>query len=120
VFESSYSPIHPRKVPRPPTSAYDQTSIILISHAHSDHLDPPTLRRFPKTAVILCPAPSEKYVRGLGPSTSDEVGDTFAFPGGTRPSGLPSGWTLGGRRRRSFRGSRLRIDRGADDLLQRR
>lgn len=84
VFESSYSPIHPRKVPRPPTSAFDQTSIILISHAHSDHLDPPTLRRFPHTAVILCPAPSEKYVRGLGPSVRVmKPGDTFAFPGGT-------------------------------------
>ena len=84
VFESSYSPIHPRKVPRPPLSAYDQTSIILISHAHSDHLDPPTLRKFPRTAVILCPAPSEKYVRGLGPSVRVmRPGDTFAFPGGT-------------------------------------
>jgi len=84
VFESSYSPIHPRKVPRPPTSAYDQTSIVLISHAHSDHLDPPTLRRFPRTAVILCPAPAEKYVRGLGPGVQVmRPGDTYAFPGGT-------------------------------------
>jgi L-ascorbate metabolism protein UlaG (beta-lactamase superfamily) len=84
VFESSYSPIHPRKVPRPPLSAYDQTSIVLISHAHSDHLDPPTLRHFPRTAVILCPAPAEKYVRGLGPGVHVmRPGDTYAFPGGT-------------------------------------
>ena len=84
VFESSYSPIHPRRVPRPPLSAYDQTSIVLISHAHSDHLDPPTLRHFPKNAVILCPAPVEKYVRGLGPGVHVmRPGDTYAFPGGT-------------------------------------
>ena len=84
AFESSYSPIHPRKVPRPPLSAYDQTSIVLISHAHSDHLDPPTLRRFPRTAVILCPAPAEKYVRGLGPGVHVmRPGETYAFPGGT-------------------------------------
>jgi hypothetical protein len=94
VFESSYSPIHPRKVPRPPTSAYDQTSIVLISHAHSDHLDPPTLRRFPRTAVILCPAPAEKYVRGLGPGGPSDAAGRYVRVSGWdrgRSRGAPSG-----------------------------
>ena len=83
VFESTYSPIHGRTVPKPPREAYDQTSIILISHAHQDHLNPRTLSRFSSDAVILCPAPSEKYVRNLGPSVHVmRPGDEFAFPGG--------------------------------------
>jgi L-ascorbate metabolism protein UlaG (beta-lactamase superfamily) len=84
VFDSSYSPLNGRRIPRPPAEAYNQTSIVLISHAHSDHLDPPTLERFPRSAVILCPAPCEKYVRHRGPSVRVmRPGDTFSFPGGT-------------------------------------
>jgi len=83
VFEDSYSPIHGRTVPRPPPEAYDQTSIILVSHAHHDHLNPRTLARFSPNAVILCPAPSEKYVRNLGPKVRVmRLGDEFPFHGG--------------------------------------
>lgn len=83
VFESTYSPIHGRTVPKPPPETYDQTSIILISHAHHDHLNPKTLSRFSSDAVILCPVPSEKYVRNLGPAVRVmRPGDEFPFPGG--------------------------------------
>ena len=84
VFDNSYSPLNPRKVPRPPIEAYDQTSIVLISHAHSDHLDPPTIARFPRSTVVLCPAPAEKFVRGRGPSVRVmRPGETYSFAGGT-------------------------------------
>ncbi len=84
VFESRYSPFNGRRIPRPPDEAYDQTSVVLISHAHQDHLQPRTLARFRKDCVILCPAPSEKYARGLGPQVRVmRPGDEFTFPRGT-------------------------------------
>ncbi|HEV8481873.1 MAG TPA: MBL fold metallo-hydrolase, partial [Candidatus Eisenbacteria bacterium] len=53
VFETSYVPLRPRIVPVPPPAAYDQTRVILISHAHQDHLDRRTLERFSPGVVIL-------------------------------------------------------------------
>ena len=83
VFEERYSIFHGRTVPRPPAEAYDQTSIILISHAHHDHLQPKTLKRFPSRAIILCPEPSAKHVRDLGPHVLVmKPGDEYSFPGG--------------------------------------
>ena len=83
VFGSRYSPFNGRRIPKPPPSAYDQTDVILISHAHQDHLQPSTLARFPESAVILCPEPSEKYVCGLGPKVQVmRPGDEFPIPGG--------------------------------------
>ena len=84
VFGRRYSPLNGRRIPSPPPSAYEQTRVILISHAHSDHLQPRTLARFPKRAVILCPPPSERYVRSLGPRVRVmRVGEEYRFSGGT-------------------------------------
>jgi len=82
VFGRRYSPLNGRRIPSPPPSAYESTRVILISHAHSDHLQPRTLARFPKRATILCPPPSEKYVRGLGPRVRVmRVGDEYTIRG---------------------------------------
>lgn len=84
VFGKRYSPFNGRQIPTPPATSYDQTNVILISHAHQDHLQPKTLRLFPRTALILCPPPCVEYVRGLGREYRVmRPGDTFAFPGGT-------------------------------------
>lgn len=84
VFGRRYSPLHGRRIPSPPPSAYERTRVILISHAHQDHLQPRTLARFPRKAVILCPPPSEKYVRFLGPRVRVmRVGEVHRFSGGT-------------------------------------
>lgn len=84
VFGARYSPLHGRKIPTPPPEAYDQTRLILISHAHQDHLQPETLARFGKECVILCPAPSEKHVIGLGPRVQVmRPGDSYPIPGGS-------------------------------------
>jgi L-ascorbate metabolism protein UlaG (beta-lactamase superfamily) len=84
VFGRRYSPLNGRRIPSPPPNAYEQTRVILISHAHHDHLQPRTLARFPKRAVILCPPPSEKYVRSLGPRVRVmRVGEEYRFSGGT-------------------------------------
>lgn len=84
VFGRRYSPLNGRRIPSPPPSAYEQTRVILISHAHHDHLQPRTLARFPRRAVILCPPPSVRYVRGLGPRVKMmRIGDEYRFSGGT-------------------------------------
>lgn len=82
VFERAFT-IERRHIPAPPVSSYRNARIVLLSHAHPDHLDAATLRGFPGSCVILCPAPSAKYLKEL----SQEVhcmrpGDTYAFPGG--------------------------------------
>lgn len=83
VFEDGYSPWHGRKIPSPPTSAYDQTDIILISHAHRDHLQPKSIARFSEGTVILCPEPSAKYVDDLDLEVRVmKPGDEYEFAGG--------------------------------------
>ena len=84
VFETRYSVFHKRKIPSPPPQAFDQTSVVLISHAHLDHLHPETLARFASHTVVLCPAPAAKKARESGRwVTVMKPGDEFAFPGGT-------------------------------------
>lgn len=84
VFGSRFSPLHGRQIPPPPPEAYDQARLVLISHAHQDHLQPSTLTRFSDDCMILCPAPSAEHVRGLGPRVRVmRPGDQFHFPGGT-------------------------------------
>lgn len=84
VFGRRYSPLNGRRIPSPPPSAYERTRVILISHAHHDHLQPRTLARFPRQALILCPPPCERYVLGLGPRVRVvRMGEEIRFQGGS-------------------------------------
>ena len=83
VFDDDYGLVHERTIPAPPPSAYASARVVLISHAHYDHLSPKTLATFPKTTTILCPPLSavelvhlDQTVRVMKP------GDRFEFPGG--------------------------------------
>jgi len=72
-----------RRVPAPPPSSYAGTSLILITHAHPDHLSLSTIRTFPPDATILCPKPSERFISTLGMTVKAmNPGDSFDFPGG--------------------------------------
>lgn len=83
VFGRSYSPFHARKIPAPPEADIDRTRVILISHAHRDHLDPGTLRRFPQGTLVICPEPSARYLDGLGLRVRVlHPWDEVAIPGG--------------------------------------
>jgi len=84
VFSRKYATIRRRLISSPPVDAYDQTRIILISHAHQDHLDPATLNRFSPRTIILAPAPAARYLRKRGiRARSMWPGDEYPFPGGT-------------------------------------
>jgi L-ascorbate metabolism protein UlaG (beta-lactamase superfamily) len=72
-----------RKKPAPPAAHYRNAGLVLISHAHSDHLSTRTLKTFPGGVTILCPEPSAKYLADLGREVrAMRPGDEFVYPGG--------------------------------------
>jgi L-ascorbate metabolism protein UlaG (beta-lactamase superfamily) len=84
VFSSRFATIRRRLIPAPPYAAFDQTRVVLISHAHQDHLDPKTLARFSPQTVILAPEPAARYIRKRGlKARAMRPGDGYPFPGGT-------------------------------------
>jgi len=83
VFRSSLFFRH-RRGPAPPPSSYAGARVVLISHAHPDHLDAATLRTFPDQAVILCPEPAARYLRDTGHEVRVmRPGDVYAFETGS-------------------------------------
>lgn len=65
VFEGSYSPISRRIIPIPNPDSYKDIDVVMITHAHPDHLSPRTLASFPESTIIICPEASLPYLRGL-------------------------------------------------------
>jgi L-ascorbate metabolism protein UlaG (beta-lactamase superfamily) len=61
VFDNDPT-LRDRKIPAPPPAAYAGARIILISHAHDDHLSAATIATFPDSCLVLCPAPSARYL----------------------------------------------------------
>jgi L-ascorbate metabolism protein UlaG (beta-lactamase superfamily) len=62
-----------RSGPAPPV---DDVDAILISHGHQDHLDLPSLRRFPRETPIVVPRGLARAVRGFSDVREvDEGGD---------------------------------------------
>src|SRR5262249_5826834 len=82
VFQKAFT-IERRHIPTPPPASYRSARLVLLSHAHPDHLDAATLSTFPADCVILCPEPSKKYL-GKVPQQVRTMrpGDSYAFPGG--------------------------------------
>ena len=101
-----------RFIGSPPDEALRAARVVLISHAHDDHLSPSSLRRFPKDVVILCPKPSAEFLakekisaRAMAPGQAFEIGGVrivavTAFHPGTRKGfqrgadGRALGWVV--------------------------
>jgi L-ascorbate metabolism protein UlaG (beta-lactamase superfamily) len=84
VFAPWLGHLFPRIAPAPEPSAYDQAQIVLISHAHRDHLHPATLATFSPATVILCPMPSVPHLTEVAARVQGLVpGERWVFPGGT-------------------------------------
>ena len=72
-----------RKLDAPPPAVYADTRVILISHAHPDHLSAVTIRTFPESATVLCPEPSAKYLDDIPQKViAMKPGESFEFDGG--------------------------------------
>jgi L-ascorbate metabolism protein UlaG (beta-lactamase superfamily) len=83
VFEESYGIVYRRKIPPPPPEVYGRTRLVLLSHAHSDHLSVETLARFPATTTVLCSADAAAYLEGLELDVRTmALGESFDYPGG--------------------------------------
>jgi L-ascorbate metabolism protein UlaG (beta-lactamase superfamily)/protein tyrosine phosphatase (PTP) superfamily phosphohydrolase (DUF442 family) len=85
LLESKYVfAFHPRQIPTPPREAYDQAKIVILSHAHQDHLNVPSLERFSAGTVILCSSWVAEHLTEFGPRVHVmEPGDRYEFPGGS-------------------------------------
>ncbi len=72
-----------RKIPVPPLQSRSDTRLILVSHAHMDHLDKETIAMFPDSARVLCPWTVAGYIEEMGRDfTVMRPGDIFEYPGG--------------------------------------
>jgi len=84
AFMDRWAVLRRRLIPVPPSEAYDQTRLILISHAHQDHLDPKALARFAPGTVILAPSPAARYLHHRGIRALVMVpGSQYPIPGGS-------------------------------------
>jgi L-ascorbate metabolism protein UlaG (beta-lactamase superfamily) len=55
-----------RKIPIPPLQSRAGARLILVSHAHMDHLHPESIEMFPDSAIVLCPWPVAGYLEETG------------------------------------------------------
>jgi L-ascorbate metabolism protein UlaG (beta-lactamase superfamily) len=62
VFDAAYAPTCRRTVGAPDREACRGAALVLVSHAHADHLSPRSLALFPDTARVLCPAKCVRYL----------------------------------------------------------
>jgi len=68
----------------PPPAAYAGARVILVSHAHDDHLSPKTIASFPESTLVLCPEPAAAYLGDVRqPVRTMRPGDEMPFPHGT-------------------------------------
>lgn len=88
-----------RRVPEITPQSLGRIDAILISHVHLDHLDRPTLRAFGRETPIVAPRGASSALRGLGPVTELEAGETTTVAGVTvRATPAVHGASRGGRR----------------------
>ena len=62
-----------RQVPDPDVEALSTLSAILISHAHADHLHPPSLRRLGAMCPVIAPRGCARFLRRAGSRTVVEL-----------------------------------------------
>src|SRR3954447_15757383 len=74
-----------RRTAPPITADLSELDLVLISHAHRDHLDIPSLRTLPRSVKLAVPAGAGKHVRSLGFADLVEVvaGDSISVGGVT-------------------------------------
>jgi L-ascorbate metabolism protein UlaG (beta-lactamase superfamily) len=84
AFDSIFT-VGPKRVTPPPLSASElqDVQLILITHAHMDHLDLPSLKVLPKSATVIACAECARLIKPLGFSDVRELrwGESTEFSG---------------------------------------
>lgn len=62
-----------RKLAKPKPDLYRSVDVILLSHLHYDHLDPPSLRRVGSHVPLLAPHGSGDFLRSKGMTRVEEM-----------------------------------------------
>jgi L-ascorbate metabolism protein UlaG (beta-lactamase superfamily) len=72
-----------RQTPPPDPEVPEIAELVLISHLHRDHLDVPSLRRFPAQTPVIVPRNSAGWVAKAGAENIHElgVGETISVAG---------------------------------------
>ena len=72
-----------RRAPAVETALIDDIGLVLVSHMHADHFDPPSLRRIDRQADLVVPRGAGKLAAKLGFERVTElrVGETLAVGG---------------------------------------
>jgi L-ascorbate metabolism protein UlaG (beta-lactamase superfamily) len=80
-----------RRSPLPPASVYRDLDAVVISHAHLDHLDVPSLRLIDKVTPVLAPRETKRLIKRLGFAdvTEMEAGESRTV-GGVRLTATPA------------------------------
>jgi L-ascorbate metabolism protein UlaG (beta-lactamase superfamily) len=64
-----------RRVPPVDTAPLADVDAVLISHAHHDHLDRPSLRRVARRATVLVPRGARRHVPRIGIKSVEEIAE---------------------------------------------
>ncbi|MHC4916400.1 MAG: MBL fold metallo-hydrolase [Planctomycetota bacterium] len=80
VFSNRYSPTSRRLIGKPTPEACRGVRLVLLSHAHADHLCPESLEVLPGDVKILCSAPCAKHLAGRDFKVL-ELWEEYAFEG---------------------------------------
>jgi L-ascorbate metabolism protein UlaG (beta-lactamase superfamily) len=82
VFAGRYF-VRIRKIPVPPAQSRAGTRLILVSHAHMDHLNKESIAMFPDSAMVLCPWTVAERLEDSGRAfTVMRPGDIYEYPHG--------------------------------------
>lgn len=70
-----------RQSPQPDPGLPDACDLVLISHLHRDHLDIPSLRRFPRSTPLVVPRGARRWAARGGAEDTREIGiwETISF-----------------------------------------
>ena len=79
-----------RIAPSPPADTVEGLDAVLISHAHHDHLDMPSLRRVPPEVPVIAPPGCAARVRRTGHEVIEVVPGTRVTVGGTDVLAIPA------------------------------
>ena len=79
-----------RIAPTPPADTVEDLDAVLISHAHHDHLDVPSLRRIPRDVPVIAPSACAPVLRKSGHELIEVEAGTSVHVGNIEVLAIPA------------------------------